>query len=189
MSESDLFLSPTLLDTAAAALDPSLKAPSDTSENPTFREGKAKGLGTWAEAFIIRDTSYGKPKEPKEGVDAVVAKMVLEVLGPADGGFSTNAGRIHYHNAYIDKKALNDSSNTMHGLNNRRIGVLRSLFSAVGLDLTEGISTEDTFNGDSNGKILVGQRVQGIVRKYKYTNKQSGQDVIACEIDGFQLLA
>ena len=185
----DLFLSPGMLEAAAAAIDPSLKAPSDVSENPTFRAGKAKGLGTWAEAFIIRDTSYGPPKNPKEGVNAVMAKLVLDVLGPSDGGFETNAGRMHFHTGYIDQDALRDPKHPLHRMNNIKIGVLRSLFNAVGLDMAEGISTKEVLNGGADGvKMLVGQRVQGIVRKYTYTSKQ-GEEVTQCEVDAFSPLA
>lgn len=186
MSESDLFLTPETLDAASAALDTTLRAPK-LEDNPTFRAGKADNLGVWAEAFVIRDTDYGKPKTPKEGVDAVVAKVVLEVLGPADGGFTTNAGRVHYHLAYIDRTSLKDPKDRLHSMNMRRVGVLRSLFSAVGLDMSAGISTEDTLKGDGLTKMLVGQRVQGIVRKYTYQGKNG--EVLACEIDGFSTLA
>lgn len=178
-----LILSKQTLESAADALDQSLKCP-DPADNPTVKEGKQPGLGTWEELFVIRETDYGKPKNPRPGVNAEVAKIVLEVLGPEDGGCATNAKRLHYHMAYLDLDSLKNPADRMYGLNNRRVAVLNGLFKAVGLD-AEGMDIEDILKPDANGDMqLKGQRVKGIVRKYTYS--KSGEDVKACEVDMFR---
>lgn len=188
----DFVLNPDTLSKAREALDRSLRAPLNTDENPTFKAGAEPGLGTWMEAFIIKDTSWAPPKNPKPGVSAQVAMITLEVLGQADGGFATNAGAIHNHVAYLDMGALRDPGDRMHGLNYRRIGVLDQLLTACGIDTSANVSLEETLSADSHGvKGLVGLRVGGVVRKYKYTKdrgKPTQEVVTACEIDSFCVL-
>lgn len=187
---SDYVLNARTMDAVKDALDRSLKAPASAEENPTFKAGAAEGLGTWMEAFIIRDTSWADPKTPRPGVDASVAQIQLEVLGPAEGGYATNAGAQHYHTAYIDFTSMADTASKMRGINFRRIGVLQQLVQACGYDpATQEISLEAVLNADANGlKALVGMRVGGVVRKYVYTKdrgKATEEQVKACEIDGF----
>ena len=188
----DFVLNPSTIAKAAEALDRSLRAPASKEENNTFKAGAEPGLGTWVEAFQIRDTSWGLPKNPKEGVNAQVAMVTLEVLGQADGGFVTNARSTHNHVAYLDMDSLKDPKNKMHGLNYRRIGVLNQLLVACGMDTTQDVSLEHTLNADESGvKGLVGLRVGGVVRKYKYTKdrgKPTQEIVTACEIDSFLAL-
>jgi len=177
-----LILNKQTLDAAADSLDNTLKAP-DPAENPTFKEGKKPGLGVWEELFVIRSSDYGKPKTPRPGVNAEVAKLVLEVQGPEDGGYSTNARKLHYHNAYLDLDSLKNPADRMYGLNNRRVAVMSGLLKACGLD-PEGVDLEEALKPDSTGLMqLAGMRVRGIIRKYEY--QKAGEDVKACEVDMF----
>lgn len=176
----DLQLDAKTIADASAATERGLRTPT-LEDNPTFKQGKEEGLGTWSEAFVVKDTTIGPPKK---GGDNPVIQVILEVLGKADGGFDFNAGSTEYAVYYIDRAALADKSDRLHRMNLQRVASVKSLFTACGYVMpTEGqLSFASLLMGD---KPLVGQKVGGVVRKYRYTNKTTGEVVTQCEVDAF----
>jgi hypothetical protein len=180
----DLQLDAKTISDASEAGERGLRTPT-VEQNNTFKQGKEEGLGTWTEAFVIRDTSIGPPKN---GGDNPVIKVVLEVLGAADGGFDFNAGSQQFAVYYIDRGALSDKADRLHRMNLQRVASVKSLFVACGYTMpTEGtLSFASLLNND---KPLIGQKVAGVVRKYTYTNKTTGEVVKQCEVDAFLSLS
>lgn len=176
----DLQLDAKTIADASSSSERGLRTPTDV-DNPTFKQGKEAGLGTWSEAFVVKDTSIGPPKN---GGNNPVIKVVLETLGKADGGFDFNAGVTEYAVFYIDREALADKGHRLHRMNLQRVASVQSLFTSCGFTLpTEGtLSFKSLLNDD---KPLVGQKVAGVVRRYSYTNKTTGEVVRTLDFDAF----
>lgn len=182
MSEFDLSLSPETVQEFQNASDRNLTAPA-LEDNPTFRRGKEEGLGTWSEKLRIRDTSIDPTKKDPTNQAKANFVLVLEVIGKADGGFATNAGRVHYHYGYIDKTELASQDPKVSGVYKRRLAVINSLLAACGVDISKGVpSYKEWFLGE---KPLVGQTIVGVIRKYR--NKNTGDTGV--DIDGFTTAA
>jgi hypothetical protein len=178
MSDFDLTLSPETIQEITNASDRNLTAPSP-EVNPTFRQGKAPGLGSWAERVKIHDTSINPVKSDPTNSNKFNFVLVLSVQGPDDGGYATNAGRPHYQYFYMDKTGLASADPKVSGGYKRRLGVINSLLAACGVDLSSGVpSYAAYFTGD---KPLVGITVNTVFRKY--LNERTGETGI--DIDGF----
>ena len=179
MSDFDLTLDPETIQEYTNAADRNLTCPASIADNPTVRQGKEPGLGTWTEVVKIHDTDIAAVKSDPGNKNKFNFVLTLSVQGPDGGGFSTNAGRPHYEYVFIDKAALASTDGKVSGGFKRRMAVINSLLSAVGVDLTQGISSYAAyFTGD---KPLVGQTVAVVVRKYR--NSKTGDAGI--NVDGF----
>lgn len=177
-NDFDLSLAPETIQEFANASDRNLTAP-NIEANPHFRRGKEEGLGTWPEKVRIRDTSIDPTKKDPTNTNKLNFVAVLEVIGASDGGFATNAGRVHYYYGYIDKTELASNDPKVSGVYKRRLSVVNSLLGACGVDLTQGISSyKEWFLGE---KPLVGQTAVAIIRKYR--NKNTGDTGV--DVDGF----
>jgi hypothetical protein len=183
INDIDLAISGEAVQEYANAADRNLTAPAGKEENHTFNPGKEAGLGTWTEAVKIRDTDLLPTKNAPEDPSKFNFVALLEVLGPGDGGFPTNAGRVHNQYWYMDKAGLASSDPKTCGPYKRRIATVNSMLSACGIDTTGGVTSyKALLAGD---KPLVGQSMAAVFRKYKYKNKQTGEVVTAIDIDGF----
>ena len=182
MSDFDLTLSPETIQEYNNAADRNLTAPS-VEDNPTVRQGKEPGLGTWTEVVKIHDTDIAAVKSDPGNKNKFNFVLTLSVQGPDGGGFVTNAGRPHYEYLFIDKAALASTDGKVSGGFKRRMAVVNSLLSAVGIDLAAGVASYSAlFTGD---KPLIGQTVAAVIRKYR--NSKTGDT--GCSIDGFTSLA
>ena len=178
MSDFDLTLSPDTIQEITNAADRNLTAPSH-EDNPTFKQGKQPGLGTWAETVKIHDTDIVPTKNAPGDKNKFNFVVTLSVLGPDGGGYKTNANRPHYQYFFMDKAGLASPDTKVSGSYKRRMAVINSLLSACGVDLSAGIPSYATFfKGD---KPLVGLTVSAIFRKY--WNEGKGEAGI--DIDGF----
>lgn len=183
----DLYLDDSTVKALTDAADRNLVTPC-FEENATFKPGKEAGLGTWSELYVIRESALVPPKDGKQDGSVLVFKLALDVVGTAEGGVSDkNAGRTHYLNLYIDKADLFDKSSKFYAMTARRIGTVNSLLNALGVPTEGGVKYGEWFNGED--KPLVGQKVVGTTRKYKYFNKKSEEHVISVDIDGFAPVA
>lgn len=178
MSDFDLTLSPETIQEITNASDRNLTAPS-VDDNPTFRQGKAPGLGTWAERVKIHDTNITSVKSDPTNTNKFNFVLVLSVLGPNDGGYSTNAGRPHYQYFYMDKTGLASSDPKVSGGYKRRLHVINSLLAACGVDISAGVPSYAAFF--TADKPLVGMTVNAVFRKYH--SERSGENGV--DIDGF----
>ena len=154
--------------------------PAPTKEgNPTFwPKGPGDG-GSWFEKVRITDTSRGPTKIPKPGSKAFNAVVAVEVLGPEEGGYESNAGRNYTHYFYIDPADLKDEDKVVWY--KKKLRVVTSLFRAAGIEPgEEGYDLDVLLNED---KPLVGLECTAKCRRYHY-NKNS-EDTVGFEIDGF----
>ena len=187
INDLDLAISGEAVTEYANAADRNLTAPSSKEENHTFSAGKEPGLGTWTEAVRVRDSDITATKNAPSDATKMNFVLQLEVLGPTEGGFATNAGRTHYQYSYIDKQGLASSEPKTAGPYKRRLAVVNSLLSACGVDTTAGVASYKAwFQGD---KPLMGQKVAAIFRKYKFKNKTTGEEGVGVDIDGFTALS
>lgn len=123
-------------------------------QNPTFvGEGNDPRYGKWSERVIIRDTSYGPPKDRPTSETEHVFQIKLEVLGEAKGGVEKpNGGRLFNYVVYVNEPDLADQKKGFGA--RQRIGVLISLLQAAGADLSNGVDDwKAFFEGD---KPLIG---------------------------------
>lgn len=166
------------------AADRNLTAPS-VEENPTFRQGKQPGLGTWTELVRVRDTSINPIKDDPNNKNRFNMVVQLEVLGPDAGGCSTNAGRVHTQYSYIDRIALASPDSKVSGSYKRRVATINSLLAACGLDLSAGIPSYKAILGaeDQPDKALVGTTVYAVMRKFVTKKDPSTPQM---DIDGYE---
>lgn len=174
----DLSLSPEDVQEYSNAADRNLTAPSGTDVNPTFRAGKEAGLGSWTEVVKIHDTGIQPTKKDPKNERKFCYVLTLSVQGPADGGFTTNAGRTHTEYMYMDVDGLHSTDPKTSGGYKRRLATLNSLLSACGVDLAAGVpSYKALLEGD---KPLVGMTVAVVLRKYRNNNNET-----QVQADGF----
>ena len=95
MSDFSLFIDAQTIDDAAKESDFDLHLPSP-EDNDTVRVGSEPDLGTWVDLLKIVDTSEGPPKNDPGSKTTRVFKAVCEVLGPAEGGYAGNVGKVYY---------------------------------------------------------------------------------------------
>jgi len=174
----DLTLAPETIQEYAAAADRNLTCPASTDENPTFKAGKSPGLGIWTEAVKIHDTDIVPVKSDPDNPNKANFVVVLSVLGPEDGGFTTNQNRTHYQYFYIDKVGLASADPKVSGVYKRRLATINNLLAVAGVDMTSAVGYTALFTGD---KPLVGMKMAAVFRKYR--NQRTDENGV--DIDGF----
>lgn len=183
MSDFSLFLDAETLDDAGKVSDFNLSVP-DPADNDTFRAGSQPDLGTWQEALKIVDTVAAYPKDGPTDGSQLVYKCTMDVLGPAEGGWKGNDGKVFYYNVYIERAALK-AGHDSYKTTMRRVNIMKSLFSALGQDLTAGVDPGPLFSGDADGrKPMVGLTVKAVVRKNRWKDR-AGQTKEGVDVQGF----
>lgn len=181
MSEFSLVLQPDEIDSIKEDLnDRSLKAPT-AEQNPTFKPGRAEGLGTWEEVVKINDVVITPAKDQP---NIPVVKVVFEVLGEKDGGFSHNAGRNHWENLYVDAGAYLNPNDEKHDKARRTVGILLSLVDAAGVERDGAFDLLKCLHE----KVVQGQVVRMVVNKWSFIDKQTQTTVKRCNAVGFNAI-
>ena len=182
MSDFSLFIDAETLNDAAKAADFNLSPP-DPANNETFRAGAEPDLGSWTENLKILETTVAFPKNGAQDGSELVFKAVMDVLGPAEGGWKGNNGKTFYYNCFIEKAALKPGHEKFK-ITARRLNIMKSLIAALGGDTKNGVDFSAMFNGTADHKPMVGLTVKAVVRKSRYKNR-TGQIVESVDVDGF----
>lgn len=181
-NDFSLFVDADTLNDVAKAADFNL-APPDPADNETFRAGSEPDLGSWTEALKIVETAVAYPKNGPQDGSQLVFKAVMDVLGPAEGGWKGNDGKTFYYNCFIEKAALKHGHENFK-INARRLNIMKSLVAALGAATDKGVDFYAIFHGTNDVKPMVGLTVKAVVRKSRYKNR-AGQTVESVDVDGF----
>lgn len=139
-------------------------------QNPTFVAGDRNDpkMGKWSEVVVIRDTKLGAPSKDPSSTTKHVFQIKVEVQREAEGGVDApNGGRVFNYVIYIDEADLADAKKAWQVRS--KLGVVNSLLTAVGVDITQGIADyEEYFERE---KPLIGAKVLTAWSKRKYVSK------------------
>lgn len=184
MSDFSLYMGPEQIEETIKAADDSFQLPTP-EQNPTVKQGKKEGHGTWTEVLKIVDSSESAPKGDPGSKTKRVFKLVCEPLGPQEGGYEGNLGKVFYYNCYIEKDKLFDKSHKQYRQMARRIAVMNSLIYAVGGDPSQGVDYAELFAGKDDHKPFLGLTVQAVIKKDEYTKTGELAPTPTMDVVGF----